>query len=391
MIGGVLMVEPVMRFRGPSETVLGNGISKKVGDYVRGLGARRVLLVCDAGVASTGESDRAIARLEDAGIQVQGSAMVSGEPTFDLAERWRSVVARSSCDAVVALGGGSAIDVAKAAAIGGEDQRSLLEQAGVDRVETALPIITIPTTSGTGSEVTPNCILIDPVAREKIGIVSGRLIPRVALVDPELTLTVPPPVTANTGMDALTHALEAYVSLNASPITEVLSELAMHYVAANLRTAVRDGNDIGARYGMSVASVTAGMAFANAGLGLVHAIAMALGGKVGTAHGLANAIVLPHVMEFNAEACPEKFACIHRIFCLDDDCSVTGLSAKKAPEDIRRLATDIGIPATLREVGVTREQVPSIAEAAIAIKRLVDTNPRKCTYEDIVGILDGLV
>ncbi len=289
---------------------------------------------------------------------------------------------------VVGLGGGSPLDIAKATAAILANEIPLESMWGVNNVpQRALPLILMSTTAGTGSEVTPNCILTDVKAdgsHKKAGIVSPYILARTAIVDPLLTLTAPPGVTASTGMDALTHAIETYVSVNSQPLTMPLALEAIRLIGKYLRRAVANGSDVEARRNMANASMMAGLAFANGQLGAVHAIAMAMGGQFGVAHGIANALMLPYVMEFNEMAATAKFARIAQALGEPIDGLSERDAAHLAAEAVHQLIADIGLPEHPgRRQHLGRRHLPLWPRSLSAISACSKNNPRFATFKDI--------
>ncbi|KYH32730.1 1,3-propanediol dehydrogenase [Moorella mulderi DSM 14980] len=324
------------------------------------------------------------------------------EPTTGTAIAAAAVLKEQGCDATIGLGGGSSIDVAKAAAIlatfGGNPADYFDENKVPGRT---IPIIAIPTTAGTGSEVTPVSVLEDEEMGLKGGITDNNIRPWVAIVDPLLTLSMPPRVTAETGIDALGHAVESYIAVSSkylppdkdyifggsTELTEVLAEKAIGLIAGNLRLAVFQGQNEEARYNMSLASLIAGMAFGNSGLGLVHAFSFPLAKRTHASHGCLIGLMLPYVVDFNLTACMPKLKRIAELFGE----SVAGLSAIEAAgrgvAAIKKLQEDIGIATRLREIGIKEEELPAIAAETIKIERLVRGNPRRVTEADLIEIL----
>ncbi|MGI9862456.1 hydroxyacid-oxoacid transhydrogenase [Moorella naiadis] len=324
------------------------------------------------------------------------------EPTTKTALAAAAEVKAHGCDATIGLGGGSSIDVAKAAAIlttfGGNPADYYDENKVPGKT---IPIIAIPTTAGTGSEVTPVSVLEDEEKELKGGITDNNIRPWVAIVDPLLTMSMPPRVTAETGIDALGHAVESYIAVSSkylppdvdyifggsTELTETLAEKAISLIASNLRLAVFQGQNETARYNMSLASLTAGMAFGNSGLGLVHAFSFPLAKRVHASHGCLIGLMLPYVVAFNLTAAAAKLKRIAELFGEN----MAGLSdleaARKGVEAVKKLQEDIGIATHLREIGIEEEQLPEIATETIKIERLVRGNPRRVTEADLVEIL----
>jgi alcohol dehydrogenase class IV len=325
--------------------------------------------------------------LQAAGLTVETYDEIAGEPSIETLELCRAAMRLGPFNLVIALGGGSALDTAKAAAAltrsaGPAAQflgRNLIPQPG-------LPVIAVPTTAGTASEVTPNAVFADLAAGVKKAMMSPHLMPKVALVDPELTYSVPPAITAATGMDALAHAIEAYVSPNATLLTQTHGIKAMELIGANLRRAVAVGGDAPAREAMAWGSLLAGLSFANAGVGAVHALAYPLGGKYHVPHGVANAMLLARVMRFEAPATPARFAAMARALGAEvRDASEEALAAAGV-DAMQRLAADAGIPQRLRDIGIPQDALDPMAIEASKIERLLLNSARMMSLDDIRAV-----
>ncbi len=384
----------MQQFQCPAKIVTGDGSAAGVGAEAQALGITRVVVVTDTVLREKTDSvSRAVGSLQVAGIAVEVFDDVEPDPMVGTARRSAEFARRFAPDGVIGLGGGSPLDIAKATAAILANAIPLEQMWGVGNIpRPALPMVLLPTTSGTGSEVTPNCILTDVKpdgGHMKRGIVSPCILARTAIVDPLLTVTAPPTVTAAAGMDALTHAIETYVSRNAQPITMPLALEAIGLIGKYLRRAVADGSDLEARRHMANASLLAGLAFANGFLGAVHAIAMAMGGQFNVAHGIANALMLPYVMEFNEMAVTEKFM---RIAAALGEC-IEGRSereaARRAAVAVHELVTDVGLPHVLADVKISEDRIPALAEEAFGNQRLLKNNPRSATVQDLTGILES--
>jgi alcohol dehydrogenase class IV len=251
-----------------------------------------------------------------------------------------------------------------------------------------VPCILIPTTAGTGAEVTPNAILTDTKAKLKKAVVSPFILPRVAIIDPLLTVSMPPSVTSSSGIDALTHAVESYTSNNANILTDLFAKEAMILIGRSLRTAVANGNNLEARYDMSIGSLYAGISLANAGVTAVHALAYPLGGTFNVAHGIANGLLLPYVMEFNVLGDIPKFAQIARFLGEKVDQLPLIDQAYQAPRAVKAIYRDLKIPQSLTELKVPREGIPDMAKAAMNVTRLMGNNPRAMTLQDVERIYE---
>lgn len=373
----------VFPFRSPGVVYAGVGALENLGPEVQRLAAERVMVVTDKGLVAAGVVDTVLARLREAGVGTVVFDQVEAEPSTENCERAAAAVAEAGTRAIVAVGGGSALDVAKGCSILAAHGGRTADYFGTDRVPgPVLPWIGLPTTAGTGSEVTPNAIFTDNAQRLKIGIVSPHLFPSVAIVDPVLTLSVPPAVTAATGMDALTHAIESFTSPKATPQTGMYALEAVRLISRSLRKAVWAGRDMQARTDMAHGSLFAGVSLANAGVGAVHALAYPLGGQFGVPHGVANSLLLPYVLEFNMLGDIEKFARVAEAMGEN----VAGLSvraaAAKAVDAVRVLSVDVGIPQRLQDVGIPADALDGLAEAAMKVTRLLDNNPRRVTLKD---------
>ena len=371
----------------PTAIEFGWGSLARLPSLVKGLGGTRVFLVGDPGVAKAGLVDRVISTLSDAGVPAVAFTDVESDPDVRSVDKGVQVAKSEGCDAVVGIGGGSALDTAKAIGLMLTNPGNIRDYVGLGKVEQAgAPVIAIPTTAGTGSELTVWSVLSDKEKKVKISVGSVLNCPRIALLDPELTISLPPTVTAATGMDALTHALESYVNTATQPISEAMSDQAMTLIARSLSKAVADGSDVEARGDMLLASTIAAMAFNSTRLGLVHAFAMPLGAKFGIPHGLVNAIMLPEVMRFNHLANPRKFARIAEIFGE----KTAGLSVEEAAalsvSAIEKLKLDVGITAKLSNFGVTEGRFDEIVDEAM-LSGNVPVNPRQPTKDDMKALL----
>lgn len=383
------MTGKVAIFRVPAQITLGLGAAGTVGMEAKRLGGTHAFVMSDPNVQKVGATERILDALAAQGIRTTVSTDVVVEPTVESVAPGTAAARDARCDLVVALGGGTTLDTAKAVALLMRNEGSVEDYLGIGLVkQRGVPSILIPTTSGTGAEITPNALFLVPADREKKAVVSPHIIPDVAIVDPLLTLTVAPKVTAATGMDALSHAVEAYTSLNASPLTDLYALEAVRLIGTHLRTAVANGNDVAAREGMAKASLYAGIAIGNAGTNIVHALAYPLQGQHRVTHGVANSLLLPYGMEFNALSNLPKFAAVAE--ALGEP--IQGLSpraaAAKSAEACRLLSLDVGIPQKLGEVGIKAEHLDALADGAMKVTRLLANNPRQVRPEDARAILE---
>lgn len=374
-------------FQTTPRIVMGPGSADSVAAEVKRLGANKIIIVTDPGLVKTGIVDRFEGLLKKAGFSLGRFDAVEPDPRYEVASQAAEFAKSSGADLILGIGGGSSLDIAKVAAILVTNAQPIGSLFGIDLVEApGLPLILVPTTAGTGSEVTPIAILSDHQEKLKKGIVSPHLFPASAILDPELTLGLPPSVTASTGMDALIHAVEAYTSKNATPLTDLLAVQAMKLLFDNIRTAYANGSDLQARANMLEGSMLAGMAFANAGVTAVHAFAYPIGAEFHIPHGVANSIMLAAVMEFNMLGNLRKFAQMAELFGEDTIGLSERKSAQLAVDALRTLAADLRVPSHLSEFGVKEEDIPSLAEGVMKVTRLLANNPRELGQQDAVHI-----
>ncbi|MBC7962126.1 MAG: iron-containing alcohol dehydrogenase [Steroidobacteraceae bacterium] len=375
----------ISKFVAP-EIIFGRGSLSQLGESVVRIGASKVFLVSDEGVIKAGWVDLAVQYLRAAGLETEiFSALTSNPKDCEVTEGVRRYLA-SGCDGIVAVGGGSPTDVAKAIAILASNGGVLRDYEGINRISRPLPPMVIaPSTAGAGSEVSQFAIIVDTSRKLKMSIISKSLVPDIAIVDPELVQTMDTKLAAATGMDAFTHGIESYVSLAATPLTDIHALKAIQLASRNLRRAVADRQDMEANTNMAMASLTAGLAFSNAILGATHAMTHQVDGLIDQHHGETNASILPHVMEFNLSACPERFRDI--ALAMGED--VAGLSilaaAERAVVAVRQLIADIGLAKGLGEIGLGEEHIPLLSENALKDACLV-TNPRSASREEIAEI-----
>ena len=377
------MINRVTLFRTTKRIVFGLGAIEKVGAEVEGLKKKKVLVVTDPGIVQAGLLEPLKHSLQAANILFAFFDGVEPDPRLEVVRQCAEMGRKEGVEALIGYGGGSSLDIAKVAAVLLTNAGDLAQIFGIDLIpHPGLPVILIPTTAGTGSEVTPIAILSDTREKLKKGIVSPYLFPEVALLDPQLTVGLPPLVTAFTGLDALIHAIEAYTSVNAFDLTDHLAFRAMELLYDNIRTAYARGEDLEARSRMLEGSLLAGIAFANAGVTAVHAFAYPLGGEFHVAHGLANSVMLPHVMRFNLLGNLPKFAAIGSALGLDTEHLTDKEAALEALEAVEDLMEDLTIPRRLRDLNIPQEAIPSLAEGVMKVTRLLANNPRRIALED---------
>ena len=340
-------------FTGAKKIVFGRGSFAALPEHLAELKILRPLIVLDRNLAETGFREKVDGVLAKAGIGYVIYDKTEPEPPLELADEGTKLALKKKCDGVVGIGGGSAMDLAKAIAVLAANKGKAEDYLGLNRVPgPGLPKIMVPTTAGTGSEVTFTAVFIRKKLKKKEGMNSPYLYPELALLDPELTLSLPPHPTAATGIDALCHAIESYTSVNASPMSEMMSIEAIRLISDNLRTAVHDGTNIEAREAMLLGSLYAGLGLANAGVTAVHSLSYPLGGKYGVSHGLANTIMLPRVMAFNLPGALEKFVDIAEVMGEIVDDLPLREAAYLAVEAVEALIEDCGIMTTLEELEI---------------------------------------
>lgn len=374
-------------FTGAKKIVFGCAAFESLADHVKGLGGRRPLIVLDKNLSKSGFRERAQAALAAGSLKAVFFDKVEPEPLLELADEGTEAARRGKCDIVVGIGGGSAMDVAKAVAALLPNKGRAVDFLGLNKVPgPGIPTIMVPTTAGTGSEVTFTAVFLRKNLNKKEGMNSPYLYPTLALLDPTLTLSLPPQPTAATGIDALCHAIESYTSVNASPMSEMVSLEAIRLIAENLRTCVHNGQDLEARENMLLGSLYAGLGLANAGVGAAHSLSYPLGGKYGISHGVANTLMLPRVMDFNVPSAQEKFAVIAEIMGESTEGLPVREAAYLAVDAVQSLIEDCGIFTTLRELGIPEEDFSDLARIALTVVRPLENNPRKVTFEEAVEI-----
>lgn len=369
------------KFHIAPEIIFGRGSVMSLAGEIKKY-SQKALLIIDPGIK---EPPALLESLAKEGIEYKVFRDIEPEPWVETADAAGEAAKQSGCGCVVGIGGGSAMDVAKAAAVLAENTGSACDYQGLNLVQNpGIPKIMVPTTAGTGSEATFTSVLSKKEPKSKAGINSPFLFPETAVLDPELTLGMPDFITATTGMDALTHAVEAYTSLAASVLSDMTAERAIELIADSLKRAVDDGSDIDAREDMLMGSFLGGAALANAGVGAVHALSYPLGGSFRVPHGVANGLLLPYVMKYNAGSCAGKYAKIAKIF--KEEGKNEKELAEKAAAAVRKLAEEIKVPLRLSELGIEEKSFEEMSAAAMKVSRPLENNPRKVTPGDAVKI-----
>ncbi|MFD0829425.1 hydroxyacid-oxoacid transhydrogenase [Neobacillus sp. M.A.Huq-85] len=383
--------------------VFGNGAIQQLDSILQRLKAKNILLVTDPGIKNAGILDRVLSLLEQANYHTVVYDLVVPEPPVESAFAcYEFAKSQMDIDAVIGLGGGSSIDMAKISALLVAHGGHPLDYGGENQVPGPIaPLIAIPTTAGTGSEVTSVAVLTDVENNLKVGISDNYLRPTVALLDPELTIGLPAYVTACSGIDALAHAIEAYTAKpspyiqaegnilfqGSMPISDALAYRAIELIAKNLPLAVLQGSNVGARSNMLLGSLLAGMSFSNAGTAAAHALAYPIGGLVKAPHGEVTGLLLPYVMEYNASVETEKMINISKAFDIDTERLSDKEAALAASKAVLELLQEIGLPTHLSDIGIKEDDIPEIAEKTLQIDRLIRNNPRVPTQSSLEELL----
>lgn len=377
----------VLMFQTKTKLVIGAGSSAQTGPELRAMGANKVLVVTDKGIVSAGILDHILPSVRESGIETVLFDGVVANPRIKTVDDCIAVYRANGCDGFLAVGGGSSMDTAKTAGVLATNPGGVLDYEGPNLVKNPMPpMVAIPTTYGTGAEVSPGAIITNEHKKYKMGIGDDwHMSPAVAILDPLLLLNLPPHIAASTGMDALTHAVESYVAVMAQPFSDAWNLQAIKMIADNLPSAVATTWDVEATANMLYASTMTGLAFSTAGLGFVHSMTHALGGMFDMPHGVANALVLPYVMEYNLLACPKKFADIARAMGENVDGLPMLDAAAKSVEAVRKLSKRLGIPQRLSEVGVDPSKIEEMAEWAFKDGNTA-CNPRPGSKEIFVQL-----
>jgi alcohol dehydrogenase class IV len=378
----------VRKFVAP-EIVLGDGAISLLGRYTANLGSSRPMLVVDPGIIRAGWAKRATQSLAYAGLEPAVFSGITPNPKDYEVMAGSNYFLENGCDALVAVGGGSVIDCAKGFGVVVANGEHILKYVGVDTIHTPMPpLVCVPTTSGSAADVSQFAICSDTSRKIKVAIVSKMLVPDVSLIDPSTTVTMSPQVTADTGLDALTHAIEAYVSNASSPMTDLISLEAIRLIGEYLLLAVRNPSDMQARSKMSLASMNAGLAFSNAILGAVHGMAHSLGGLFDLPHGECNAILLGPVIAYNFQASPLRYREVARALGCEIERKNDSDVCKSLLSVIRLLCSEAGLAHSLGNLGVARDDIPRLAAMAMNDPCML-TNPRRPSQAEIEAVYEN--
>lgn len=374
-------------FQAPTTITFGAGALGRLAQVVGPLG-RRPLVVTDPGIAASGILKQVLDALAAVAADVETFSDVEANPSSETVERAAEAYRRADCDCLVAAGGGSAMDVAKVAAALVSHGGRVRDYEGVGKVPgPTVPVVAVPTTAGTGSEVTLFAVITDRERKIKMVVGSPHILPAAAVCDPLLTLSMPQPLTAATGIDALVHGIECYINTVVNPPAKTLALESIHLIGRSLRTAYAHGRDLQARYDMLLASTIAALAFTRTRLGNVHAMALPLGAHFDVPHGVATGLLLPYVMEWNLIACTATYPQIAAALGEATDGLSSRAASEVAVEAVRQLAADIAIPERLRDLGVTRDAIGVLADDSMKSGNIA-VNPRLTRREDIVHLFE---
>jgi len=387
-------MQTIYQFQTAQNIVAGPNSLQLLGEKLSLLGVKvsSALIITQPPMVDMGYVEQIVSQLEAKGVSVHTNTNILPEPTLENIEQVFEATASKDYDVLIGIGGGSVLDTTKILSVLKTNDASVEQLLGTDLVaNSGVPTILIPTTSGTGAEVTPNAIVTLPDQELKVGIVSKYLLPTLVILDPVLTLKLPKPITAATGMDAFTHSLESFISTKANPISDMFALESIRLISSSIVEAYQNGESIEAREKMLVGSMYGGMALTSAGTAAVHALAYPLGGKYKIPHGVANSMLLPHVMKYNMDAITDRLALVAEPMGI----STHGLSnsqlAEKVVEKIVEWTNVLEIPQDLKNYGVKEEELPEISVSASQVTRLLNNNPKKLSVADIEAIYRHLL
>ena len=376
-----------------NKVIGGAGSITQIANVVNGFNAKNVLIITDPGVFAAGLINQPKALLEQVGINVHIINDTPPEPPLAKVNQIYHSARQVNAQMIIGIGGGSAMDTAKLVAILLNNHVELQDVADgkITFQQRGIPTLMIPTTSGTGSEATQNSIVLIPEREMKVGIVDEKLVPNCVILDPQMTVGLPKHITANTGIDALCHAIECYISKKASPFSDMFALKAVELISRSIRTAYYEGNNLQAREDMLLGSYFGGACIATSSTVAVHALSYPLGGKYHIPHGLSNAILLPDVMKFNLDACEEKFANVAKAMGLNVQGCTQREAAEIMIEELYALIRDLEIKCDLKAVGITDDVLDELVDSAFSVRRLLDNNPKEMTKADIRAIYQKII
>lgn len=386
------MLRTVYSLRTPDKVIAGPGSIQNLKEIISSVNAKNIVIMTDPGIFKIGLADRVKNVFEDMGLNIGIINTIPPEPTvaqvYEIFEQAKGLKA----DLLVAVGGGSAMDMTKLISVmftNSSFTANILDNSLI--VNAGIPMVFIPTTAGTGAEATPNAIVAVPEKETKVGVVSERMIANYVILDPEMTTGLPPSITATTGLDALSHALECYISAKANPFSDMYALEAMRLIVNNIRTATSNGTDIDARHAMLLGAFYGGTCIATSGTNAVHMLAYPLGGKLHFPHGTSIAVLIPYVMEYNMDSCIDKFAHIADFVGISEQGMTNEQKAKRFVDELYALNRDLNISANLAQYNLTEEDLSKMADSALEITRLAVNNPKPITKEAVIDIYKKLM
>lgn len=373
--------------------IAGVGSIQQIADVVKSYSASNVVIITDPGVFNSGLITAPQTILEQAGINVHIINDTPPEPPLEQVNQIFHAAKKFDAQMIIGIGGGSAMDTAKLVAVLLNNDVELQDVvlSGQRFEHRGIPTLMVPTTSGTGSEATQNSIVLVPEQELKVGIVDEKLVANCVILDPEMTISLPKHITANTGIDALCHAIECYISKKSNPFSDMFALKAINLISKSIRTAYNDGSKLQAREDMLLGAYLGGACIATSSTTAVHALSYPLGGKYHIPHGLSNAILLPDVMKFNLDVCEEKFSNVAKAMELDVAHCSPREAAEKMIENLYLLINDLEIKCDLRKVGINEAVLDELVESAFKVRRLLDNNPKEMTKVDILAIYQKLL
>jgi alcohol dehydrogenase class IV len=381
------MINKVHTFLSPTKVIFGNDTASLVGKETAQFNTKKALVVTDKSLLASGLLSGIQDSLKAEKIDFDIFDQVEAEPPAHIVGDGAKIAVDTGIDIVIGVGGGSSLDVAKGIALMTRNEGTILDYAGIDKVPNrGLPRILMPTTAGTGSEVTRTLVVSDKVENLKMAIHSNNALADVAIVDPLLTLSMPPHVTADTGVDALVHALETYTSVNTTHFAEILGIEAIRLIAENLPAAYAKGENIAARYNMSLGATLAGIAFCSGGVTAIHGLSNILGIKYHMSHGRSNAVMMPYIVDYNKIGNLNKFARVAQAMGENTEGMTPYQASEKLVESLFKLLEIVGIPCRLRDYGATEADIPELTAGGMKISRLFVPNPRNMTEKDVRDI-----
>lgn len=390
LVGGSIMDDAIYSLLNPNKIIAGKDAIQQIAEVVAAYNAKNVVIITDAGVYKTGLIEKPQSILEAAGIKVNIISDTPPEPPIEKINAIFETAKSFNTEMVIGIGGGSAMDTAKLVAVMLNNDATLAEvTSGAKKfIKRGLPTLMIPTTAGTGSEATQNSIVLDTEKELKIGIVDEKLVSSTVILDPKMTEKLPKHITANTGIDALCHAIECFISKKSNVFSDMLALKAINLIVSSIREAYNNGSNLDAREKMLLGAYLGGACIATSSTVAVHALSYPLGGKYHIPHGLSNAILLADVMKFNLDACEEKFSQIAKAMGLNIDGLSQKQAAEKMIEELYSLIKDLNIHCDLREKGINESVLDELVDAAFSVKRLLNNNPKEMTKEDIRKIYE---